>query len=413
MFDCKEELSVEQLDKIKSIIKTDVFQNINSIIYICDLNQDEDKIIKNIKDYIWIYLSNRNEKEFSNKVDSFISFINNYPNIRKPSFILPSNDGKIMDLDSDYLVLCNGHHIYNDFRYLKPGNVNGLYMQESYLGSDHKVYLSKRSMRSKSLEVSNETAKEVDYNSLLAESVFNYLGQPTASYYLMRTSRSPFNSIFTPNFLSDNQELIHLEDMDIIDENNLDTHTNRLNRIIKTITNRYRKDMNDTDYQQLINKISLQFCIQSFIKLLIGPMDDNLGNTAIVLTHNGSIPSIDIAPAYDLDISFNVANELASGDRMHQILDFNGNPSTITSLINEFKDIPGFKEFLDSFVNKLISRNVSKEIMDDVYKRTNLSFFKDREDRYTLFLNNRFLEVLNTYRSIYLMEAINEINMGR
>ena len=96
MFDCKEELSVEQLDKIKSIIKTDVFQNINSIIYICDLNQDEDNIIKNIKDYIWIYLSNRNEQKFSNKVDSFISFINNYPNIRKPSFILPSNDGKII-----------------------------------------------------------------------------------------------------------------------------------------------------------------------------------------------------------------------------------------------------------------------------------------------------------------------------
>ena len=105
--------------------------------------------------------------------------------------------------------------------------------------------------------------------------------------------------------------------------------------------------MNDTDYQQLINKISLQFCIQSFIKLLIGPMDDNLGNTAIVLTHNGSIPSIDIAPAYDLDISFNVENELKNNKKIDEIKDKNDNPSTIKSFINEFKDIPGFKEFLE------------------------------------------------------------------
>ena len=415
MFDCTEELSKEQLKRIKNLIYTDNFRIINNIIHACDLNQDEDKIIKNIKDYVWKFLSGYSSREFANKVDYFIRFIEDYSSIRKPEFISPSSDGQTRRLKDDYLVICNGHHIYNDFRYLKGSNARGLYLQESYLGSDHRIYLSKKSMKSKSLPVSDEIEIEVEYNSLLAESVFNFFSQPVASYYLIKTNSSPYTSIFTPNFLKENQELIHLEDL-VSEEfkGNLDTHTNRLNIIISSLTKRYKDKMSDFDFQKMINRVQLQFCIQSFMKLLIGPMDDNFGNTAIVLTHNGSsIPNVDISPAYDLDLSFNVADEMARNKRMHQIKDFNGNPSTISSLINEFKDIPGFKGFLDNFVSKLVSVNVSKTILDDVFERTNLSFFKERENSYMYFLNNRFLEVLNTYRDTYLTEVTNEVKLGR
>lgn len=415
MFDCHEELSKEQLDRIKSIIHTDVFQEINSIINICDLNQNEDKIIENIKNYVWHFLSKYSSREFSNKIDHLITFIENYSSIKRPEFISPSGDGNIKRLKSDYLVICNGHHIYNDFRYLKHGNAHGLYLQESYLGSDHKIYLSKKSMKSKSLPVSDDIEIEVEYNSILAESVFNYFSQPVASYYLIKTNTSPYTSIFTPNFLKENQELIHLEDLVSEDnKSNIDTHTNRLNIIINGLTKRYRDKMNDYDFYKMINRVQLQFCIQSFMKLLIGPMDDNLGNTAIILTQNNSpVPNIDISPAYDLDLSFNVAQEMASNHRMHQIKDFDGNPSTIKSLINEFKDIPGFKDFLDNFVSKLVSTNASKTILDNTYQRTNLSFFKERENSYMLFLNNRFLEVLNAYKDTYITEVTNEFNLGR
>ena len=414
MFDCHEEFSKEQIDRIKKIIQTDDFQIINSITHICDLNQAEDSIIKNIKDYIWIYLTNRNSSDFSVKVDEFISFIENYHTIKKPNFTNPSSDGNIHFLKDDYLMICNGHHIYNDFRFLKNMTTNGLYMGESYLGTDHKIYLSKRSMRSKSLGVSSETAKEVDYNSLLAESIFNYFSQPVAHYYLLKTNYNIFNSIFTTNFLNDNQELVHLADL-FTEENDdyLDTHTNRFNIIREGLRRRYKKNMSDNDFQRLIDKLQLQFCIQSFMKLLIGPMDDNLGNTAIILTHNGTnVPSIDLAPAYDLDISFNVANELASRNSMHQIMDFNGNPSTIMSLIKEFKDVPGFKEFLNNFVMTIMANNIPKEVINDVYKRTNLSFFKEREDNYTFLLNKRLIEVLDAYKNVYL-EATNETILGR
>ncbi len=415
MFDCKEEFSIEQLDKIKRIIQTDDFRIINSITNICDLNQEEDKIIKNIKDYVWHILSRYNSVYFSEKVDSFITFVENYPSIKTPKFSLPSSDGKIHNLKTDYLVICNGHHIHNDYRYLKKVHANGLYMHDSYLGSDHKVYLSKKSMKSRTLPVSDDTEIEVEYNSLLAESVFKYFSQPVASYYLIWTNSNPYTLIVTPNFLEKNQELIPLEDL-MTDDNNddLDTHTNRLNIIINSLTRRYKDNMNDNDFQNMIKKVQLHFCIQSFMKLFIGPMDANFGNTSIVLTHNNtSIPTIDISPAYDLDISFNIATELVSKNNIHQILDLDGNPSTIMSLIKEFKDIPGFKEFLDNFVMTIMNNNFSKEVIDDVYKRTNLSFFKEREKNYMYFLNKRIIEVLDAYKKVYLMEAINETVLGR
>jgi hypothetical protein len=415
MFTCREELSKDQLKRIKKIIHLDDFKKINSIINICDLNQSEEDIIKNIKDYIWLLLANRRTSEFPHKVDNFISFIENYPNIKRPSFTFPSKDGKIHELSDDYLVVCNGYHIYHDYRYLNGRRVNGLYMQESYLGTDHKIYLSKKSMKSRTLPVSRETSMEVDYNSLLVESVFNYFSEPVASYYLVKTNAIPYNSIITPSFLESNQELIHLRDLDDEErENTIDTHSNRLNIIINSLTKRYKGIMNDNDFQNMINKVQLQYCIQSFMKLLVGPMDANYGNTGIILTHNeNGIPSIEIAPAFDLDVSFNISTELMKSNNIDQIKDINGNPSTITSIIKEFKDIPGFKEFLDNFVKKLLNHNAPKNILNNVYERTNLSFFKEREDSYIHFLDKRFIEVLDAYRNTYIMEAINGVKMGR
>jgi len=415
MFGCKEELSEKQLERIKKFIKTDNFYEINNIIIICDLNQNEDEIIKNIKDYIWTFLANSDKNIFSQKVDYFISFIENYSNIKRPSFTLPSKDGMIKNITDDYLVVCNGYHIHHDFRYLKDRRVNGLYMQESYLCSDHKVYLSKKSMRSRALQVSRETMMEVDYNSLLVESVFNYFSQPVANYYLVRTNLSPYNSIFTPSFLDNNQELIHLSDfVDEDKEDSLDTHSNRLNIIINSLTKRFKGVMNDNDFQNMINKVQLQYCIQSFMKLLVGPMDANYGNTGIILTHNNSsVPYVDISPAYDLDVSFNVATRLKNSGNLSEIRDINGNSSTITSLIKEFKDIPGFKEFLNNFVGRLLDHNAPKNILNNVYERTNLSFFREKEESYIKFLDKRFVEVLDAYRKTYLMEATDEVKMGR
>ncbi len=413
MLDCTEEFSQKQLEILKRIIHTDVFREINSIVNICDLNQDEDKILDNIKTYIWDYLAKSFAKAFSKNVDYLIEFINDYQNKKETVFNEPSKDGNIINLKQNLLVVCNGYHIYHDFRSLKPYCTFGLYMRDTYLGTDHQLYFAKASMKSKELRVSPEAREEVDYNSLLAESVFHYFSQPVANYYLLDDKEFPYNAILTPNFLKKNQELIHL--IDIYEyEKHLDTHTYRLELIKKNLEKRYKSKMNKNDFQKLIEKIQIQFCIQSFIKLLIGPMDINYGNTALVLTHNGTeIPDIDISPAYDLDISFNTAAELVDKDLLDQIIDKNRYPSTIKSLIEEFKDIPGFKSFLEEVIRKMSSKDIAQEVLDDVYQRTNLLLFKERKERYMLFMKKRFVEVLEAYKEVYLMEDINDISMGR
>ena len=89
MFDCHEEFSQEQLARIKKIIQTDDFREINAIVHACDLDQDEEIIIKNIKDYIWIYLSHRFSNIFHQQTDDFLFFVENYQNIRTPRVLSP------------------------------------------------------------------------------------------------------------------------------------------------------------------------------------------------------------------------------------------------------------------------------------------------------------------------------------
>ena len=411
MFNCNEELSKEQLEKIKKIIQIDSFREINDIVNICDLEQDEENIIKNVKDYIWTYLANRKTSNFFTSVNTFISFIENYYDSKEPNFTLPSRDGNLFNPEHDLLWICNGHHIYGDFRYLKNRNTHGFYMRGAYLGCNHKIYLCRNSMQARQWPVSEEIINEVDYNPLLAESFFNYFSQPVASYYLLRNNSMPFNEILTPCFLRDNQELLHLKDLYIEDGINfIDTHTNRLNLLKDNLALLYKDKMDPESFQLMMEKIQLQYCIQAFLKLLIGPMDINFGNTAIVLTHenNSNLPSIDISPAYDLDISFRIADELITNDKLEQVPDINGNPSTIMSLVLEFKDITGFKEFLEGVVKKISSNDISKELLDDVYRRTNLEFFKKKRESYILFLEKRFREVLHAYQNVFLANMEDE-----
>ena len=270
-------------------------------------------------------------------------------------------------------------------------------------------------MKSKNLNVSNSTKEEVDYNPLVAESFFRYFNNSVASYYVLKDNLSPFNTILTPSFLNDKQELIHLSDFYVEEDGFVDTHTNRLNIIKNNLALRYKNKMHNEVFQQLIEKIELQYAVQTLLKQLIGPMDTNFGNTGIILTHedNSSFPFIDIAPAYDLDISFNVAKELKESNNISQVEDLNGEPVTISSLMSEFKNILGFKEFVEGAIQKISSNDVALEILDDVHERTNFTFFEERKVSYANFLNERFKELLTAYKNIFYEEKIDETILGR
>ena len=417
MFECEEKIPSDLLGIIKDIIQTDTFKEINDIVNICDLNQDIKDVIKNIEEYIWDHIAGHNKEEFPKAVRKFITFFENYQNKKSPNFTLPSKDGDLKNIKKDLLSISSGYHIYKDYRFFKK-RVNGFYMKGAYLGTDHAIYLAKKSMISRSLPVNDEIKWEVDFNPIMASEVFSFFEKPAASYYVAKQDGYPFKIILTRSFLKENQELISLSDLygDVLDDEDIiDTYTSRINIIKNNLFLRYKDKLGEKGINELIEKVCEEYCIQEFFKQLIGPMDINYGNTSLILTNNGSsVPGIDIAPAYDLDVSFHISDGLMDSNILGLIRDKDNQPITMFSLIEEFKNYKGFREFLKEFARIITSEDVASKIVQRVIDKTNLIYFHDHQKDYIDILNKRFESFMEAYKKSMLGEdEKSEVTMGR
>ena len=388
-------------EKIKEYIKEDFFKEINEKANLCDLNNDEETIMQNIFDYIFLYGANYRRNRLNAEIQKFIGFMEAYKNNEEMDF---SKEGKEIPsiAEENLLYICNGYHIYG-----KPTKIvndpritatNGFYSRGSYIGTDHKIYLSKKTMNTRALPVDGEDRIEVDYNPMIAQTVFETFDVPVAEYNLLKDENNVLNLVLTKNFLNEKQELIHFSDLYYIGEN-LETFSSRISLMENNILMRYKKQLGEEKTEKLLDKLKLQYCKQEFLKQLIGPMDSNLSNTALVLTNedNSEVPEIDLSPAFDLDLSFNIAEHLFRDNNMDLITSSNGEKGSLHGLVNEFKNIKGFKEFLYEVNEKINSEDLSNKIVQDTYNRTNMSYFKEHANGYTIFLNKRFREFQKIY----------------
>ena len=70
--------------------------------------------------------------------------------------------------------------------------------------------------------------------------------------------------------------------------------------------------------------------------------------------------------------------------------------------MDEFKDVPGFKKFIDGMLGRINNSNASKEIVENAYRRTGFGIFEAKEGRkYESFLNKRFDLLKQAYRETY------------
>ena len=396
----------EQEKTLKRYIKETWFEALNDLVNICDLSSDENTILQNIKDYIWTYIINYKKEEFYNGAEKLIQFFDSYKSGKEPRFT-QKGQGGLFDITEDLLYSANGYHIYGKFKRpnssQKIHSTNGFYSIGAYIGTDRAAYLGKRSMISKNLPVKKEIKKQVDYNSIVAQFAFEYFDQPVARYYLLEESTNPYNVILSKNFLQDNQELVHFSDLYDGSEST-DTYLGRIAMMESNIEMRYKNILGNEKTRELLDKLRLQYCRQEFMKLVIGPMDCNLGNTSLLLTSKAGqdVPEIDISPAYDLDLSFNVAQNLASNGNMRLMKTSDGKSANIHALIEDFREIPGFKDFLDYFYRRIDNKTVANEIVGNAYEKTNFQFFSENAEQYIDFLNNRFEQVREAYRAIFL-----------
>lgn len=359
----------EHIEKIENFIKTEWFKELNESVLMCNLNDSENEIIQQIKRYIIFFMGrNSYNNDFNTLSNKFINFLEKYSRKEPPKF--EKDENGFVNLLGSALPCGNGYNIDNKFKMGKRPIFNGMYIIGTLVATNGDFYLEKTDMNKRELYVSPNSKQETRYNPILAERVFGFFNVPVASYML--ANNYPYTSILSKNFLQKNQEMIGFDELYSFNQNDEpDTYSKRIEMLENNIKMRYSTLLNTEDLNTLVKKLKLQYCKQEFVKRVIGPMDANLTNTSIILTTSGEdeVPEINIAPAYDLDLSFNAADEAYKMQNMY-ILKCNNDKSDINSLMSEFSKIDGFTEFVKECTDKIKQDNICKNILQEAYEQT-------------------------------------------
>ena len=387
----------EQKNILRQYLREEWFQELNEKLNIYDEEATEDQQIYHISKYIQHYCMSFEHDE-NEMVNNFFNLLSHFKTKTYREFIR-TKEGLIQ---LHYSGFNSGNAFYTGkFKSMKGGSKGGYFTEGIFITPDGKVYIKKISMDSGAKRYEFPHHEQSRYNGIIAHEVFECFGVESAKY-LPGISNWPYYYVVCENFLDKNQELFTFEefykgessgDKDI-------TQSYVLKTLEENMSIRYKNKLTPEEFKNLISKLKLQYAKQAFIKRLIGIRDENLGNIAIVVTTNGQemeIPKIDISPAFDFDISFDFGEEL----RMMQIKTDNGK-TDIKSMIEEFRSIEGFEEFLQTIMPR-INNNSIDTIINNSYESSKAEYFRSKEnvDEYRTFLEKKFMEVSNAFREIY------------
>ena len=191
----------EHEDRLRIYIKEPWFKELNDIVGLCNLSDSEESILQSIKDYIstnikepsYLYVNPSNKENcaiidknnFNEATRRFIKFMESYKKRDKPKF------GEKDELLDSLLKITASFQ----------KRAKGFYFYGLYLGTDHSIYLAKKSMLQRGLEASRINRSEVNYNPIMAQHTFEYFGVPVAEYFLGYTKIYPYRLIITKSFL--------------------------------------------------------------------------------------------------------------------------------------------------------------------------------------------------------------------
>ena len=388
--------TIEQEEKLKENLEEDWFKELNGKVNMYDEEASIETQIEHIKNYI-IHYCQSGFQATQEDVDNFFDLLSYYETktYREP---IRNKDGVIEIKKSGFN---SGNAFYT--RHVKPlirGNAKGAFLDGILVTTDGKEYIKKFAMDADAKLNSFKHHKQSRYNGTIAHEVFEYFGEKSASY-LPAIYMAPAYYVITENFLSRNQELINLSDF--FQDKEEYNHAQTLDLLENNIRIRYKNNMEEDEYNKLINKLKMQYIKQAFLKKVIGLADEKLENIGIVITTDGEetiVPEIDMSPAFDLDMSFDIAEERG----MRRIPTTNGQ-TDIKSFIEEFANFEGFKDFLDMVTGKMEDEErVVETILDKSYETSKATFFLEEESRidYKNYLKARFREVREAYKEVFL-----------
>ncbi len=372
----------EQEEKLGEYLKDNRAKSILTKLGIYNENWSTDQNIESIKKYILETLMGKYRGDIS--TDKFF---------RSMDFYIKNDDFKRFEGD-DYIP--NGFIDYNTSLPTTEKIEGGFRTSNKVLGPNGNEYIVKEAEGLKGNIAGRKYSKHGIYNPIIANAVFSFLGED-ASEHIPACEKLPYYYLYSKNFLKPNQKIYGLDNKNFMndvlkfDSNGNIKHSEIIKGLEETIKIKYGKELSEEQLTSICNKLKLQYATQETIKKLIGSMDENLGNTSIIITESEDkkIEDINISPAYDLDLSFLLGEELLSTDYSNQILYrlADNGKTDLKSIIDDFSKIPGYNEKIVFFMEKF-NGNYIDEIFNIASKTSGVESIKNNniKDKFSGFI---------------------------
>ena len=351
-----------------SIVNTDKYKEIDEFIGISryvgitkteDLKRllDELSMFERFKQYLEVFHPRSDtKKSFIPDFEYFKKFFENYKN---PDYYNTYTEEGYIDLNNTL------------FLEQPPlfAKATGWFTDRYILFADGSISILKYPLSYKSAQ-SEVRDKDCIYCSIVGTGIAKAIGVDTSENTIAKR-KDGWLRISSKNFLRHGEELItflgegrNLYVSEILEQ---------LDRV-EVLRNYPMKE---------INQVKLDYLKQEFLAKLIGLKDQKADNTGLVTSMGKNGRHVRIAPMFDYDYSFFIGEKV---DLSVNKCD-NGRED-IASLIIQYKDYPGFINFVKSAVSSLDMNKVYRGI----YKDTGLSIFQNPENNTTLKRFSDFVE---------------------
>ncbi len=293
-----------------------------------------------------------------------------------------------------------------------------------YLGLDGFEYYIKKAEESQALDFTMEIQegkiqkraiqKEGLYNPVIANAFFTYCGEQSTQA-IPACEKIPYYLLFSKNILTRNQKTISIKKIPAeikCDEQGDFRHHDIIEAIEQYMRGLLENKLSQEEINRECQKIKLQYAIQETLKKIICSMDENLGNTSLIISSDEK--SVNIFPAYDLDLSFRTGEKRLSIDEklVKKAITYRKTRDGkigLNDIIKEFADeIPGYKERINEIINRFDGPYMDR-IFEIAYNNSQVQDFNNPDIRqhYTSFLVARIAEIKSIMKSINQKEERN------
>ncbi len=338
----------------------DMYENIEHYVKVYHAKHDYEKPYREGNEY------------FEPDYEYFVKFLHDYMN-NEPMKMPIRDDGYIDLSNSLYLV--------------QPGIFSentGNFLDHYIIMTDGSVYISKLPLYYRGN--SGVTDKYSLYSSLIASYIAKNLEVECADIALAKKESS--YRIISKSFLKENEEIVtYTEDMEQISE-----YLEQMDEALRL------RQFDESE----IEKAKFEFIKQEFIAKLIGLKDQTADNSPLIVnTDDEGNRHVRMAPMFDLDYSFQIASKF----NFMTVRKCDNGKDDIASLIEQYKDYPGFKEFAKKSLETLDMSKIFKQI----YEKTGLKEFSESNNdekmkQFSEFVTKNLQIAKETYAKVFKEE---------